>query len=197
MGVDTHSKLEALEKQMHELEQQRRELLRECCGETVADYELQRPDGSKVRLSELFGDKDKLVLVHNMGQSCPYCTLWAEGFTAIYPYIQQAAAFVVVSADEPAVQQEFARHRGWKFPLATAVGTSLFADMGFADEKGSPWPGVSALQKNADGSITRISKDSFGPGDRYCSVFAFFDMLPKSEGQPEWFMPDHEAALNR
>ena len=31
-------------------------------------------------LMDLFGEKDKLLLIHNMGQGCLYCTLWADGF---------------------------------------------------------------------------------------------------------------------
>ena len=34
-----------------------------------------------VRLSELFGEHDDLVIIHNMGASCRYCTLWADGFS--------------------------------------------------------------------------------------------------------------------
>jgi predicted dithiol-disulfide oxidoreductase (DUF899 family) len=197
MESSARTELEQVEQQMRELEQKRHQLLRDSCGEAVQDYELSRPDGSKVRLSEFFGDKDKLVLIHNMGQSCPYCTLWAEGFNSIFPYVEQEAGFVLVNADEPAAVKEFAGQRRWKFPIATAIGTSLFTDMGFADDKGGPWPGVSVLIKNDDGSITRYSRDHFGPGDRYSGVFAFLDLLPPRANPEEWFVPDHEAALNR
>jgi predicted dithiol-disulfide oxidoreductase (DUF899 family) len=31
-----------------------------------------------VRLSELFAGKADLILIHNMGTTCPNCTLWAD-----------------------------------------------------------------------------------------------------------------------
>jgi peroxiredoxin len=196
MDAAMQTKLQEVEKRLSELEQERHSLLRESCGESVEDYTLRRPDGSPVQLSELFGDKSELVVIHNMGHSCPYCTLWAEGFKSTFPYIQQRSAFVLVSPDSPDKLREFAAERGWNFPVASAAGTGIFADMGFADEKGNAGPGISSLQKNADGRITRISRDDFGPGDRYSNVFAIFDLLPKPEGQfYEWFMPDHDAAL--
>jgi predicted dithiol-disulfide oxidoreductase (DUF899 family) len=58
------------------------------------------------------------------------------------------------------------------------------ADMGFQSDKGDPWPGVSAFQKQSDGSIVRTGYDSFGPGDYYCSIWHLIDLLPKTK--EEW-----------
>jgi predicted dithiol-disulfide oxidoreductase (DUF899 family) len=48
--------------------------------ERVEDYEPLGWGNKKVRLSSLFGKKDELILIDNMGQGCPYCTMWADGF---------------------------------------------------------------------------------------------------------------------
>jgi hypothetical protein len=40
-------------------------------------------------------------------------------------------------------------------------------------------PGVSVFRKTDDGKITRVSKAKFGPGDNYCSIWDFFDLLPE------------------
>ncbi|HEY4822831.1 MAG TPA: hypothetical protein VIH83_04000 [Candidatus Bathyarchaeia archaeon] len=48
--------------------------------EKVREYVLTDSEGGKAALSTLFGKKDDLILVHNMGRSCPYCTMWADGF---------------------------------------------------------------------------------------------------------------------
>src|SRR5262249_27031844 len=71
--------------------------------EEVKDYELQSADGA-VKLSQLFGGKDTLFVVHNMGASCPNCTMWADGFNGVFDHLRDRAAFVVASPDTPEQQ---------------------------------------------------------------------------------------------
>ena len=173
-----------------ELEAARRKLVklrRKMPPEPVRDYELRNGDGP-VRLSEMFGDKDDLILIHNMGTGCSNCAMWADEFNGVYQHLQSRAAFVVVSPDSPEVQEAFAGKRGWRFPMYSTEGTTFVEDMGFRWEE-EPFlsgyqPGVSAFRKNADGSIVRVAKDSFGPGDLYCGVWHLFDLLP--EGAAGW-----------
>ena len=66
--------------------------------ENVKDYNLKNSDGTTVSLHSLFGDKSDLIVVHNMGKKCPYCTLWADGFMGVYQHLENRAAFVVVFA---------------------------------------------------------------------------------------------------
>src|SRR4029434_1336480 len=79
--------------------------------EEVKDYAFGRSGGDSVKLSELFGDKDTLFVVHNMGASCPYCTLWADGFNGVFDHLRNRAAFVLASPDPPQRQQKFAQGR--------------------------------------------------------------------------------------
>ena len=150
--------------------------------EEVADYELTDRQGAKVRLSSLFGDKDELVLIHNMGKSCPYCTMWADGYNGVVTYVNKRAAFVVASPDDVDTQRRHAQNRGWKFPMVSSKGSSLFKDMGFEDDEGKPTPGVSTFHKTGGGRIERYGRASFGPGDKFCSVFSFYDLLPQENG---------------
>jgi predicted dithiol-disulfide oxidoreductase (DUF899 family) len=113
--------------------------------EEVKDYEFAVPGGT-TRLSALFGDKDTLFVVHNMGMSCAYCTLWADGFNGVYDHVRNRAAFVVSSPDEPAKQREFAGSRHWKFPMVSHQGTTFAADMGYRRDNGFP-PGVSVFKR--------------------------------------------------
>lgn len=137
-----------------------------------------------VRLSELFGEHDDLVVVHNMGKGCTYCTLWADGLVGLHPHLESRTAFVVSSPDDPATQRAFADGRGWPFRMIS-VGENRFAqDMGFADSEGNYHPGYSTFRRQPDGSILRVSKDYFGPGDSYCGVWHFFGNL--FEGSGEW-----------
>jgi predicted dithiol-disulfide oxidoreductase (DUF899 family) len=153
--------------------------------EAVKDYTFRNPDGSAVHLSELFGDKRDLLIVHNMGRRCSYCTMWADGFNGLYQHLSNRAAFVLCSPDEPAVLREFAHSRGWGFRTVSAAGSTFNADLKFGDPKdGSVWPGVSALYRNDDGSIVRTGSDQFGPGDSYCPVWPMLDLL--KDGAAGW-----------
>jgi len=152
--------------------------------EEVREYVLTDSEGGKAALSTLFGKKDDLILVHNMGRSCPYCTMWADGFNGVLDHLQDRAAFALVSPDAPSVQRKFAGSRGWKFKMFSSKGTSFSKDMGFEGEEGSPEPGVSVFHRTKDGRIFRVSKDEFGPGDEYCTVWHFFDLLP--DGSKGW-----------
>lgn len=149
-------------------------------GAPVTDYELTAWDGSSTRLSTLFDGRDQLILIHNMGMGCSYCTMWADGFTGLLPYLERVAAFVVVSPDEIETQKAAATQRGWKFRMLSTKGTSLFSDMGFELDDKSPWPGMSTLYKDETGQVKRHSLASFGPGDKFCPAFSFTDLLPFS-----------------
>jgi predicted dithiol-disulfide oxidoreductase (DUF899 family) len=156
--------------------------------EVVRDYTLHAAgSGAGVRLSELFGASRDLLVVHNMGQRCPYCTLWADGFASLYKHLANRCAFVLTTPDEPAVAGAFASARGWTFPIISHAGTSFAQDLGYKGEEhtyGSYKPGVSGLRKRDDGTITRIATRPFGPGDDFCSLWPMLDLLEGGAG--EW-----------
>lgn len=151
-------------------------------SEQVNDYEFLGSANKKVNLSQLFGQKKDLILIHNMGKTCPYCTMWADGFNGLLPHLENRANFIVSSPDEPVTQKKFANSRGWKFKMVSTRGTSFAKDMGF-EKDGMPQPGVSVFYKNGD-KITRVGYDNFGPGDRYCPTFPLFDLL--KDGPNNW-----------
>ena len=84
----------------------------------------------------------------------------------------------------PDVQKEFAKSHDWNFRMVSSQGNSFFGDMGFEDADGNPYPGVSTFRKRGDGSIEHLASAQFGPGDKFCSVFSFFDLLPEKEAVP-------------
>lgn len=149
----------------------------------VQDYRLAGSGGRRVKLSALFGRHRDLILVHNMGRTCPYCTMWADGFNGLLKHLESRAAFVVVSPDPPATQSRFARSRDWKFKMVSSLGTSLPEDLGFRTAEGRYRPGVSVLRKER-GRIVRVSRAGFGPWDDFCSVYNLFNLLP--EGADDW-----------
>lgn len=150
---------------------------------TVQDYTFLGADGQSVPLSALFGAHDDLLVIHNMGTTCAYCTMWADGFNGLVPHLENRAAFVVISPDDPATQRRFAEHRGWRFRMVSSQGTTFRADMGFASDN-EVMPGASAFHRAPDGSITHTGWDFFGPGDLYCSAWHLFDLLPG--GSTDW-----------
>lgn len=160
------------------------ELRRQIGPVEVQDYELTGTSGEKVWLSQMFGTKSELILIHNMGRSCRYCTLWADGFVGFTKHLESKAAFCLTSPDEPEVLRRFAMERGWTFKTYSTIGTSFKRDMGFEDEKGDVMPGVSIFKKTDDGKIIHVTKDFFGPVDDYCAIWHLFNLLPS--GSDDW-----------
>jgi predicted dithiol-disulfide oxidoreductase (DUF899 family) len=117
-----------------------------------------------------------------MGKGCAWCTLWADGFTGLLPYLSDRATFVVSSADAPDVAGAFAKERGWNFPVVSSSSGSFKKDMGFETDDGMAMPGVSVFHKKDDGSIVRTGSAFFGPRDQFCALWHLFDMLPGGPG---------------
>jgi predicted dithiol-disulfide oxidoreductase (DUF899 family) len=144
---ETKAQLAEYRRQIEALREKMRAAQAAIEPEEVRDYEFARPSG-KVKLSKLFGDKDTLFVIHNMGTGCAHCTMWADGFNGVFAHLSDRAAFVVSSPDPPARQQEFASGRGWKFPMISHQGTSFAADMGYTHDGGA-MPGVSVFSARA------------------------------------------------
>jgi predicted dithiol-disulfide oxidoreductase (DUF899 family) len=168
------SEITALRKRMRGVQTQ-------VAPQIVKDYAFSSAEGS-VLLSALFGSKDDLFVIHNMGESCPYCTMWADGFNGVVDHLQSRAAFVVSSPDAPAQQQQFKESRGWRFRMVSHQNTSFAADMGYKGD--ASWmPGVSVFKRSA-GNIVRVSDTPFEPGDDFCAAWHLFDLIP--EGAADW-----------
>lgn len=174
----------SIHEQIVALQKRRRAIFATSEGDKVRDYTFKRPNGADVKLSQLFGDGHELMLVHNMGRRCNYCTLWADGFNGVWKHLDDRAAFVVVSPDQPEVQDEFAKSRNWGFPMASCAGTSFTKDMNMEENTGEYWPGISTFTKEKDGTILRRAYTYLGPGDPFCPVWHIFDMLP--QGENDW-----------
>ncbi len=171
------------------------ELQRQMPHEAVpATYIFRGPNGAEATLEDLFEGRRDLIVIHNMGASCAYCAMWADGFNGVWPHLRDRAAFVVVSPDAPETQARFAASRGWRFPMWSSQGTTFRADMGFQQDD-EMLPGVSIFHREADGAITHYAQSPFGPGDDFCVTYSLFDLLPGGTG--DWeprFTYDHTPA---
>jgi len=183
MNYDAGTKrMAAYREEISAIRKKMRTTMTEIEPQEVEDYTFQTLKGP-VRLSELFGDKDDLIVVHNMGTSCPACTMWADGYNGVHAHIANRTAFVLSSPDAPDVQKKFAESRGWKFPMVSHQGNMFAADMGYRSREGRWWPGLSAFKRQGK-KILRVSDTELGPGDDFCSVFHLFDLFP--EGAEGW-----------
>ena len=187
---DMSGKLADYRRQIADIREKMRDAIATVEPQEVKDYEFANTDGS-VRLSELFGDHEDLIVIHNMGVACSYCTLWADGYNGIHQHVVSRAGFVVSSPDSPNVQKKFAERRGWEFPMVSHADSSFAADMGYVSTKGGWMPGVSVFRRDGD-AIMRVSDTGFSPGDDFCAIWHFFDMLPGGVG--EWPGPAKKSS---
>ena len=111
-------KLAAYRREIAALRDKMRALQNEAEPEEVENYRFATTDGP-VRLSELFGEREYLFVIHNMGRGCPACTMWADGFNGVLPHLENRAAFVVSSPDDPETQRGVAAARGWRFRMVS------------------------------------------------------------------------------
>jgi predicted dithiol-disulfide oxidoreductase (DUF899 family) len=149
---------------------------------SVQDYALRASSGEQVRLSEAFGDKDHLVVLHNMGEHCPNCALWGDEYNGMRQTIQRLAGFAIIGPDETEAQARYKTRRGWDSPLLSARGTSFIKDLGFEGDDGGAQPGVSILAKK-DGEISVVKQVNV-MRDRDCpSVLEVIWMVPGNDPQ--------------
>lgn len=163
-----------LEYEIYQLTQTLNEKRKETTGTEVNDYTFETDQGS-IELSQLFGQNDKLLVIHNMGQGCRYCTLWGDGISAFLPHLESAMSVVVVSKDTPEQQRLFANSRGWRMRMASHGGGAYMKEQVAVEGMGTNVPGAAVYEKR-DSKIVRTNSSLFGPNDLYCPVWHFLGM---------------------
>jgi predicted dithiol-disulfide oxidoreductase (DUF899 family) len=160
--------IQALEKQVFDLTQRLASLRAAAVGEEVPEYRFRTLTG-EVTLRELFGDKDVLFAIHNMGQACRYCTLWGDGLNGFLPHLEDRSSVVLLSKDDPETQRRFANSRGWRFRMASHGGGPYAVEQ-TAMEGSDDMPGIVCYVRDGD-RVRRKNSAVFGPGDLYCSIW--------------------------
>ena len=168
-----HGKIAAVEQRIGALTAELNALRKANAATPVPNYPFATTNG-QTTLRDLFGEQDKLLLIHNMGQGCRYCTLWADGFNGLLPHLESALAVVLVSKDAPDVQRRFANSRGWRFRLASHGGGAYIEEQGVFGEAEN-YPGAVVYERDGD-TILRKNACVFGPGDLYCALWPFLGM---------------------
>ena len=170
-----------LEAQVAELTAKLNAARRAASGREVPDYALRTLDG-EVRLSELFAGRERLLAIHNMGQGCRYCTLWADGVNGFLPHLESAMAVVLLSKDDPETQRRFANARGWRFRLASHGGGAYISEQTVMAGHDNA-PGAVVYEKQ-DGRLIGKNAVVFGPGDLFCPAWNFLALA--GHGVDDW-----------
>ena len=107
-------------------------------GELKEDYVFQYANeekvGEKVKFSELFGDKDTLLLYSfmfgpNWDNPCPSCTSLMDGFDRTWYQVSRDAAFAAIAKAPADKINAWASERGWtQIPLLSGFESPYQAD---------------------------------------------------------------------
>ena len=181
-----NSDIQAIEKQIFELNMKLVELRKQNTEvEQIKNYQFDTLNGKK-DLLDLFANKDRLLVIHNMGQGCRYCTLWADGLNGFLPHLEATMAVVLVSKDSPELQRTFANSRGWHFNLASHGGGDYIKEQNVMPDENNA-PGVVLYERKGD-HISRKNSAAFGPGDLYCSMWSLLGLagLGVSDWTPQY-----------
>lgn len=170
-----------IERQIFELNHKLSELRRENARIEVPHYDFDTLEG-RVSLRNLFGERELLLVIHNMGQGCRYCTLWADGLNGFVPHLESAMALALVSKDAPEDQRRFANSRGWRFRLASHGGGAYIREQTVTAGENNA-PGAVLYERRGD-RVFRKNACAFGPGDLYCPAWQFLAMA--GMGVDDW-----------
>ena len=189
---DIQAEIHATEAKIFELNQRLVDLRKASLPREVPNYPFRTQAGESTLL-DLFGDQERLLVIHNMGQGCRYCTLWADGFNGFLPHLESAMGVVLVSKDDPQTQRRFANARGWRFRLASHGGGDYIQEQTCREGAGN-MPGAVVYERVGD-RILRKNACVFGPGDLYCSMWSLLGLagLGEEEWTPQyayWRRPD-------
>ncbi len=170
-----------LERQIGELTARVNGLRRSAAPREVPNYTFRTLDG-EVTLVDLFAGRQHLLAIHNMGQGCRFCTLWADGFNGLLPHLESALSVVLLSRDAPHLQREFAGSRNWRFRLASHGGGRYIREESVV-EGGENMPGA-VLYERSGAAVLRRNSVVFGPGDLFCSLWHLLALA--GMGEAEW-----------
>ena len=171
----------ALEHQIFELTAKLNELRRNSVPRPVPNYRFATLTGD-VTLLDLFAGRDRLLAIHNMGQACRYCTLWADGFNGMLSHLENAMSVALLSGDPPSLQRDFANSRDWRFRLASHGGGDYISEQTvMADVENMP--GAVFYVREGE-QVLRKNSCVFGPGDLYCSLWSLLGLA--GMGEEEW-----------
>ncbi len=175
--------IQKIEQEIMKLSAQLADLRKENPAQEIKNYFFDDLEG-KVSLLDLFGKKDHLIAVHNMGQGCRYCTLWADGLNPFIPHLEDRFAVILLSKDSPEQQRRFANSRGWRFRMASHSGGEYIQEQATGNDTKNG-PGIICYERRG-AKIFRKNSANFGPGDQFCSLWNILGLAGYGSGFGDW-----------
>jgi predicted dithiol-disulfide oxidoreductase (DUF899 family) len=164
-------------------------------GELKEDYVFQWANegnvGEPVRFSELFGDKNSLLLYSwmfglNWDKPCPSCTSLMDGFDRTWYSVAQNAAFSAVAKAPAERIVAWAKERGWsQIPLLSSSECSYQADYKCQGETDDIQLPVMHVFEKRDGKIFHFwgTETMMNHVDTVWPYWNLMDFTP--QGRPE------------
>jgi predicted dithiol-disulfide oxidoreductase (DUF899 family) len=167
-------------------------------GELKEDYVFQWANdgkvGQRVRFSELFGDKQTLLIYSWMfGPSwdhpCPSCTSLVDGFDRTWYQVSRDAAFVAIAKAPPDRIDWWAKERGsTQMALVSGFESSFQADYQCQDSDEMQKPVMLTFTKR-DGKIFHFWSTEL-PWNHVDTVWPYWNLMDFTpEGRPERDVP--------
>ena len=177
----SNREITALEQEIANLTARLNGLRKKTAPQPVTDYRFATLSG-EISLLDLFSGNERLLAIHNMGQGCRYCTLWADAFNGMLVHLESAMSVVLLSRDPPRLQRDFANSRNWQFRLASHGGGPYIREQTVMEGIDN-MPGAVIYERSSD-RVFRKNSAVFGPGDLYCSMWNLLALAGIDAG--EW-----------
>ena len=168
-------------------------------GQLKEDYVFQWANdgqvGKSVKLSELFGDKNTLLLYSFMygpgwDNPCPSCTSLVDGFDRSAYQVSQDAAFVAIAKAPADKINVWAKKREWsQINLVSGAESTYQADYRCqGDSDDMQWP-VMHVFRRQDGNIYHFWGTEL-PGNHVDTVWPYWNLMDLTpEGRPDILTP--------
>lgn len=164
-------------------------------GELKEDYVFQWASdgkvGTRVKFSELFGDKSTLLLYSFMygpgwDNPCPSCTSLVDGFDRTWYQVSRNAAFAAIAKAPAEKINAWARKRGWsQIPLLSGSESAFQADykcQGESDDM--QWPVMHVFTRRK-GKIFHFWATELS-GNHVDTVWPYWNLMDFTpEGRPD------------
>ena len=144
--------------------------------------------GQRVKFSELFGDKNTLLIYSfmfgpNWDKPCYSCTSLVDGFDRSWYQVSQDAAFVAIAKAQPDRINAWAKKRGWtQMALVSGFESSFQADYKCQGEADDMQQAMMHVFTKRDGKIFHFWA-SEGSVDTVWPYWNLMDFTP--EGRPQ------------
>ena len=151
--------------------------------------------GKSVKFSELFGDKNTLLLYSFMygpgwDNPCPSCTSLVDGFDRTWYQVAQNAAFVAIAKAPAEKINAWAKKRGWShIPLVSGYESTFQADYKCQKDSDDMQLPVMHVFRKQDGKIFHFwaTESMSNHVDTVWPYWNLMDFTP--EGRPDVVTP--------